>query len=104
MRVFDVSENPCVKNNPCLNSGTCFGRYYLNGTLYTQCFCLQGYTGANCEGMTYILFRPFTSVHLAPICSLTSCNGGNCTAVQNGFVCTCPRGKTGDQCQVNPFV
>ncbi|CAF1005451.1 unnamed protein product [Adineta ricciae] len=77
-------ENPCVKNNPCLNSATCFGRYYLNGTLYTQCFCLQGYTGANCE---------------TPICSLTSCNSGNCTAVQNSFVCTCPSGKSGDQCQ-----
>ncbi|UJR31031.1 hypothetical protein I4U23_018540 [Adineta vaga] len=77
-------ENPCIKNNPCLNSGTCFGRYHLNGTLYTQCFCLQGYTGTNCE---------------ASICSLTSCNGGNCTAVQNTFICSCPTGKVGDRCQ-----
>ena len=41
--------NPCVNGNPCLNSGTCFGRVLANGTLSTQCFCLQGYTGVLCE-------------------------------------------------------
>ncbi|CAF1213556.1 unnamed protein product [Adineta steineri] len=77
-------ENPCTKTNPCLNSGTCFGRYNVTGALYTQCFCLQGYTGVNCE---------------TTICSSTSCNGGICTATQNSFICTCPSGKTGDRCQ-----
>jgi hypothetical protein len=43
-------ENPCNNENPCLNSGTCFGRYNTNGTLSTQCFCLEGYTGSYCEG------------------------------------------------------
>ena len=41
--------NPCTSRNPCLNSGTCFGRYNTNGSLFTQCFCLQGYTGDLCE-------------------------------------------------------
>ncbi|CAF5143304.1 unnamed protein product, partial [Rotaria sp. Silwood1] len=61
-------ENPCIHQNPCLNSGTCFGRYNINGTLSTQCFCLQGFTGSYCE---------------ATLCSATSCNGGICTATQN---------------------
>ena len=43
-------ENPCNQQNPCLNSGTCFGRSSANGTLSTQCFCLQGFTGNYCEG------------------------------------------------------
>jgi hypothetical protein len=46
---FYLIESPCVTNNPCLNSATCFGRYNTNGSLYTQCFCLLGYTGVNCE-------------------------------------------------------
>jgi hypothetical protein len=48
--VFLLIENPCNNQNPCLNSGTCFGRYSTNGTLSTQCFCLQGFTGNYCEG------------------------------------------------------
>ena len=43
-------ENPCIGQNPCLNSGTCFSRYNANGTLSTQCFCSQGFTGTYCEG------------------------------------------------------
>ncbi|CAF4553802.1 unnamed protein product [Rotaria sp. Silwood1] len=77
-------ENPCIHQNPCLNSGTCFGRYNINGTLSTQCFCLQGFTGSYCE---------------ATLCSATSCNGGICTATQNSIVCVCPTGKFGDRCQ-----
>ena len=42
--------NPCLTRNPCLNSGTCFGQYNASGSVYTQCFCLQGYSGAYCEG------------------------------------------------------
>ncbi|CAM4742153.1 unnamed protein product [Rotaria magnacalcarata] len=76
--------NPCLNNNSCLNGGTCFGQYYLNGTLYTKCFCSQGYTGTLCE---------------ATLCSATSCNGGSCIATQNTIFCSCPIGKTGDRCQ-----
>jgi len=48
---FCLIENPCInQKNPCMNGGTCFGRYNINGTLSTQCFCLQGYTGSYCEG------------------------------------------------------
>jgi len=48
---FCLIENPCInQKNPCMNGGTCFGRYNLNGTLSTQCFCVQGYTGSYCEG------------------------------------------------------
>ena len=47
--IWMILESPCIDRNPCLNSGTCFGRYDTNGTLYTQCFCLQGYTGVYCE-------------------------------------------------------
>ncbi len=46
---FYFIENPCINNNPCLNSGTCFGRYNISGSLYTQCYCSQGYTGVHCE-------------------------------------------------------
>ncbi|CAF3778690.1 unnamed protein product [Adineta steineri] len=77
-------ENPCIKQNPCLNGGTCFSRYNTNGTLSTQCFCLQGFTGSHCE---------------ATLCSPTSCNGGLCTATQNNIVCVCSTGKIGDRCQ-----
>ena len=48
--VFCFVVNPCNNQNPCLNSGTCFGRYNLNGTMSTQCFCPQGFTGSYCEG------------------------------------------------------
>ena len=41
--------NPCNTRNPCFNSGTCFGRYNADGTLSTQCFCLERYTGDLCE-------------------------------------------------------
>ena len=68
-----------------MNGGTCFGRYNTNGTLSTQCFCLQGFTGNYCE---------------ATLCSSTSCNGGVCKATQNSIVCVCPTGKIGDRCQV----
>jgi hypothetical protein len=51
---FYLIDNPCITTNPCLNSGTCFGRYNTNGSLYTQCFCLQGYTGIYCEGIIYL--------------------------------------------------
>lgn len=47
---FVFIVNPCNNQNPCLNSGTCFGRYNLNGTMSTQCFCPQGFTGSYCEG------------------------------------------------------
>ncbi|CAF3959121.1 unnamed protein product, partial [Rotaria sordida] len=77
-------ENPCINRNPCLNGSTCFGQYNTDGTVYAQCFCLQGYTGIYCE---------------ATLCSSTSCNGGTCIATQNSFVCVCPTGKTGDHCQ-----
>jgi hypothetical protein len=49
MNLF-LLDNPCQNGNPCLNSGTCFGQYNTNGSVYTQCFCLQGYTGVYCEG------------------------------------------------------
>ncbi|CAF1091235.1 unnamed protein product [Adineta ricciae] len=77
-------ENPCANRNLCLNGGTCFSRYNLNGTVTTQCFCPQGYTGSHCEAI---------------LCSPTSCNGGVCTATQNNIVCACPKGKVGDRCQ-----
>jgi hypothetical protein len=95
-------ENPCNHQNPCLNSGTCFGRYSTNGTLLTQCFCLQGFTGNYCEGIEKkdILNRKFAFLFLATLCSSTSCNGGVCKATQNSIVCVCPPGKVGDRCQV----
>jgi hypothetical protein len=106
---FYFIENPCTKNNPCLNSGTCFGRYNINGTLYTQCFCLQGYTGVSCEGNMNEKKRRFEwcsllFLFLATVCSSTSCNGGLCTATQNNFVCQCPTGKVGDRCQVKFYL
>ena len=98
-------ENPCSNHNPCLNSGTCFGRYHINGTLSTQCFCLQGYTGRFCEGESkqMIYLRMPLITRLAILCSPTSCNGGVCTATQNNIVCVCPTGKSGDRCQVSCF-
>ena len=48
--VFNLPGNPCLNGSPCMNSGTCFGQYSINGSVYTQCFCLQGYTGTFCEG------------------------------------------------------
>lgn len=96
-------ENPCIKNNPCLNDGTCFGQYSLNGTVYTQCFCPQGYTGTYCDG-TMNINKSLTVLRvilfLATLCTATSCNGGLCTAAQNTIVCLCPTGKTGDRCEV----
>ncbi|CAF4740393.1 unnamed protein product [Rotaria sp. Silwood1] len=77
-------ENPCISHNPCLNGSTCFGQYNTNGSVYTQCFCPQGYTGIYCE---------------ATLCSSTSCNGGLCTATQNSIVCVCQIGQVGDRCQ-----
>ena len=44
-----------------------------------------------------------TLAHLATMCSSTSCNGGLCTATQNGLVCTCSAGQFGDRCQVVSF-
>ncbi|CAF3658898.1 unnamed protein product, partial [Rotaria sp. Silwood1] len=83
-RLFFFIENPCISHNPCLNGSTCFGQYNTNGSVYTQCFCPQGYTGIYCE---------------ATLCSSTSCNGGLCTATQNSIVCVCQIGQVGDRCQ-----
>lgn len=98
-------ENPCSNQNPCLNSGTCFGRYHINGTLSTQCFCPQGHTGLVCEGESkeMIVLGMSLIIFLATLCSPTSCNGGVCTATQNNIVCVCPTGKSGDRCQVSCF-
>jgi len=102
--ILFLIENPCNNQNPCLNSGTCFGRYSTNGTLSTQCFCLQGFTGNYCEGKEkeeiLILNWIFGFGFLAILCSPTSCNGGLCRAIQNSIVCVCPKGKIGDRCQV----
>lgn len=46
---FYLIANPCSSQNLCLNSGTCVGQYNVNGSLYTQCFCPEGYTGIYCE-------------------------------------------------------
>lgn len=73
---FDINE--CHTNSPCENSSRCentFGSYY--------CHCEPGTEGKNCE----IDNRP---------CSKNPCQSGTCSNTENGFVCKCPKDKTGE--------
>ena len=51
----------------------------------------------------YISFNIYNIFPVSPDpCSNSPCqNGGNCSAVSSGFVCTCPPGYTGSLCETD---
>ncbi|CAM1306300.1 Uncharacterised protein g4314 [Pycnogonum litorale] len=75
-------ESDFCETSPCLNEGHCV-RY----TNSWYCDCKSGYTGSLCERKT---------------CQSSSCmNGGTCiqTSAGLGFICMCPYGTNGINCQ-----
>lgn len=69
---------------PCQNNGICS----ITNTNDYFCFCLNGFTGNNCEVNS---------------CSSNPCsNGGTCSLVQGGsYTCNCPTGYDGNQCEIS---
>ncbi|KAK2854176.1 hypothetical protein Q5P01_006837 [Channa striata] len=84
--------NYCTHHKPCLNGATCTN----TGQGSYTCSCLPGFTGASCE----------TRVDK---CSGSPCrNGGSCTVsikgaecvdLVNSFLCQCPEGFFGPNCE-----
>ncbi|CAF1055170.1 unnamed protein product, partial [Didymodactylos carnosus] len=79
--------NPCNFTNPCLNGGTCFGHYSNNnnnnGTVSTQCFCPQGYTGVYCEAG-----KTGDRCQYADVCSFNPCKSNEiCQQTGNQYQC-----------------
>lgn len=73
----------CYGNSTCLEAN-------LNGT-EVKCACPYGFNGTFCQD------RISTNN-----CEPNPCNGGTCVSQEVGYVCDCPKGKTGNQCELKP--
>ncbi|XP_050415876.2 uncharacterized protein LOC126829791 [Patella vulgata] len=119
----DQNINECL-SSPCRNSGTCIDQ--VAG--YT-CQCASGYSGSNCEitsdKCSTFVCNSGTCVHnyqdgvtscLCPTdytninnqcqptnyCTSSTCkNNGICRSGGSGYICDCPVGYEGYQCQHN---
>lgn len=79
-------ESAC-NPNPCKNGGTC--KSSGNPAKAYTCICSTGYTGINCEEISY--------------CSVNPCrNGGECRPIGTGTQggCVCKHGYSGQNCEV----
>jgi hypothetical protein len=80
-----TAPNTC--NPPCQNGGQC----QQTATNTSACVCTAEYTGAQCE--TILATHPCVT-------SPTTCqNGGTCSINGPDFLCHCPTGWTGTNCQ-----
>ena len=117
-------QDPC-SSSPCLNGGFCGPT--INDFV---CTCINGYIGLRCEGRSdecsaldsvrCINGRCRLGADGKPTCecnahfggqycdksldtcSHTSCKGGTCMDTLAGYQCTCPAGKEGKNCQIDP--
>ncbi|XP_022095362.1 uncharacterized protein LOC110981781 [Acanthaster planci] len=82
--------SPC-NSNPCQNGGVC--SLLPNNNFAYFCNCINNFFGTNCENAN-------------PCASNPCLNGGTCNNMNIGpntiYVCSCPTGYSGDQCQVAP--
>ena len=79
----EIDENPC-SSNPCYNGGRCINMYNDY-----KCVCRDGKRGKQCANGEY--------------CNHIQCqNSGSCVEKSNGgALCKCPKGFTGNRCQVD---
>ena len=75
-----------------------------------MCTCAQGFFGTTC-GLSmlkrkhlniYKLIKKITKKYLdlnEPCASTPCLNGGNCTSFTGGYLCSCPTGYSGNNCQ-----
>ena len=94
-------KGPCA-SNPCQNNGKCSN----HGPNY-YCDCPSGYGGNNCEicnvlfQIIFLFLKFINPVQIAP-CSLEPCrNGGQCRNSGSKYLCMCPRGYSGLNCETS---
>ncbi|KAJ8011615.1 hypothetical protein DPEC_G00060090 [Dallia pectoralis] len=78
------AEEPCM-TNPCLHGGKCLpqGQGYQG----YSCYCLQGFTGENCE------------IDVDDCQSNPCLNGGTCIDKIDSFLCLCLPSYSGHSCE-----
>lgn len=89
--IKDCSTNPCQNGAKCTTiNSTSSSSYGGGGESNFECECLTGFSGRYCE-------KP--KVYLR--CSTSPCrNGGTCVDGPSGYMCICPYGYEGIDCQV----
>ncbi|KAK6293835.1 hypothetical protein J4Q44_G00361610 [Coregonus suidteri] len=77
-------------SSPCLNGGSC-----VDLVDKYACFCLDGYSGKNCDIDIDVCLETPTNVSLC-------LNGGTCLDGEgSNFTCSCPAGFIGDFCEMD---
>ncbi|XP_030832677.1 fibropellin-1-like, partial [Strongylocentrotus purpuratus] len=100
-----IEPDPC-RSAPCQNFGFCFTSVVGADYQYV-CFCTQDFRGTNCE--LPALARPCSSDPCVNGDSTDPCltnpciNGGFCSVITNtqAYICTCPTGYSGNNCQID---
>ena len=75
----------------CHGNSTCLEARLTPDGPVIKCACPYGFAGTFCNETI-----PTNN------CETNPCNGGTCTSQKVGYVCDCPKGMTGSQCNVKP--
>ncbi len=101
--------NECA-SNPCLNGASCTDRLAAY-----NCTCRAGYAGTHCQSdvnevsvlpedarsCSFVNLPLFVCACMVQCASAPCMHGGTCMDQPNAFLCACPAGYFGNQCQTD---